>query len=223
MSKHTLPIFLCTNAKSALVVGGGGVALRKVEWLRKAEVAAEILAPEFCAPLLQLAANNSRTTILRQEEYTSRDLGRFLLAIAATDNRKINHLVAEDAARAGIPVNVADCPDLCTFFVPAMVARGPLKLAVGTDGMCPSLAAGIRADLEHEFPEYYADFAQALGKIRMELSTANLPSGLIRQIMSILTTRKNLDRCKGAPPHAIRTRLRQMADNILRQEENRHA
>ena len=48
----------------------------------------------------------------------------------------------------GIPVNVVDMPELCSFYFPSLVTRGDLTVAVSTGGKSPGGAAWLRRHLE---------------------------------------------------------------------------
>ena len=54
--------------------------------------------------------------------------------------------------------NVVDVPDLCDFYVPAVVRRGSLEVAVSTNGMCPAYARNIRKILENVITEEHGKF-----------------------------------------------------------------
>ena len=60
-------------------------------------------------------------------------------------------------------------PELCDFFVPAVVKRGSLKIAVGTDGQCPAYAGHIRKKLEKIFTEKHGLFLSELEKMRLKV------------------------------------------------------
>jgi len=53
----------------------------------------------------------------------------------------------------GIPVNVVDMPELCSFYFPSMVTRGDLTVAVSTGGKSPAGAAWLRRHLEKYIPD----------------------------------------------------------------------
>ena len=56
------------------------------------------------------------------------------LAVAATDDRAVNRAVGEEAKVQGIPVSVADCPEECTFFFPALCTGHGVIAGVSGDG-----------------------------------------------------------------------------------------
>jgi precorrin-2 dehydrogenase/sirohydrochlorin ferrochelatase len=91
------------------------------------------------------------------------------LVIAATADRGVNETVSRDAQAAGRLVNVVDVPELCTFFVPAVLRRGTLYIAVSTEGAFPALAKKIKADLEARYGSRYASLLEKLALFREEL------------------------------------------------------
>lgn len=53
----------------------------------------------------------------------------------------------------GIPVNVVDVPELCSFYFPSLMSRGDLTVAVSTGGKSPGGAAWLRRHLERHIPD----------------------------------------------------------------------
>jgi siroheme synthase-like protein len=56
--------------------------------------------------------------------------------------------VAEAARAHGTLVYVQDRPTLSDLSMPALARRGPLQLAVSTEGLAPALARRLRQELE---------------------------------------------------------------------------
>jgi uroporphyrin-III C-methyltransferase/precorrin-2 dehydrogenase/sirohydrochlorin ferrochelatase len=135
--------------KKVLVAGGGSIAERKIEELLPTGAAIWVVAPELTESLRALLPRLAR---FFEREVRLEDLDGAVLAIAATDDRAINRALAEEAARRGIWVNAVDDPTACTFFAPAVVRRGPVTIAIGTDGKSPLLAAQLRRLLEAWLP-----------------------------------------------------------------------
>jgi precorrin-2 dehydrogenase/sirohydrochlorin ferrochelatase len=80
---------------------------------------------------------------------------------------------ARAAARAaGVPVNVVDHPELCDFTTPALIDRGEVVAAVGTDGASPMLAALLRSDIEARVPEGAGRLAALLRTMQDEVRAA---------------------------------------------------
>jgi len=150
-----------------VVVGGGTVAARKVDGLRAADARVVVISPVLCEPLEELAAQGEIEAVRRA--YRVGDLEGALLVIAATDDPGVNQRVWEEAQARDILVNVVDDPNRCTFFLPAVVRRGPLTLAVSTDGWCPALARHLRQRLEREFGPAYGPFVEWLGELRQRV------------------------------------------------------
>ena len=159
-----LPLFLNIKNKICLVVGGGEVAARKVNLLRKAGGNVTVVAPELCPGLLKLSAASEIIHHARQFEQA--DLSGAVLVIAATDNAGINQMVSEQAERLNIPVNVVDQPKLCSFIVPSIIDRSPVIAAVSTGGASPVLARIIRTRLETLIPSGYGRLADLANRFR---------------------------------------------------------
>jgi siroheme synthase-like protein len=172
MKKHEAasvyyPILLNIQGKKCLVVGGGEVALRKVQMLVEHGANVEIVSPTFCPELNQLVKDGTIQAIHR--DYETEDLNDVFLAVAATDDIKTNEKVATEARKIGILVNVVDKPDISDFIVPSYFRRGDIIVAVSTSGRSPALARKIRGELERDFKAEYAQLAVIANEVRNEL------------------------------------------------------
>jgi uroporphyrin-III C-methyltransferase/precorrin-2 dehydrogenase/sirohydrochlorin ferrochelatase len=92
-----------------------------------------------------------------------------VLVFAATDRREVNRQVFEDAEAAGVWVNVADDPELCSFHLPARVQRGKLQLAVASGGDAPFVVRRLRQLLEQRLGPEWGEWAEAAGRFRREV------------------------------------------------------
>ncbi len=85
------------------------------------------------------------------------DCAGYDLVLAATDNREANHAIYEEAKAAGLPVNIADAPEECSFFFPAIVQEGPVVIGVtasGTDHkLAKQVAQNIRVEIGRIIPQ----------------------------------------------------------------------
>ena len=161
------PITLRLAHKRCVVIGGGTVATRKVKSLVAAGAAVTVIAPEMTEELQTLAATGIIDS--KPREALPADIRDALLVVVAADQSNINERIGCAAQDAGQLVNVVDHPELCNFFVPATVRRGPVSIAVSTDGASPMLARRIRQQLEHLIGPEYGELAELLGRLRVEL------------------------------------------------------
>ena len=127
-----LPIFMKLNNEPCLVVGGGNIAFQKIKQLLHAKAEITVVSPEIMNELISLPIN------IFNSNYVSSDIIGKKVVIAATDDKMINKLVFEDANKHGVPVNVVDQPDLCSFYMGSVYKDGDLKIAISTNGKCPS-------------------------------------------------------------------------------------
>jgi len=160
-----LPIFLDIKGRPCLVVGGGEVAVRKVNSLLRAGAAVTLLAPELTASLAQMAVQGRITHLARGFEDVDIEQ-RYLVVIAATDDHATNHRVAHLAKDRNIPVNVVDDSSACSFIMPSVIDRSPVVVAVSTGASSPVLARLIRARLESVIPAGYGRLAELCAHFR---------------------------------------------------------
>jgi hydroxymethylbilane synthase len=165
------PIFVKLAGRPCTVVGGGEVALRKVRSLLDCSARVRVVAPDLCPSLRSLVEEGNIEHIAR--EYRAGDLEGSTLAFAATGDSNANEAVHGEAERLGIPVNVVDDPGNCTFYVPSQVARGPVQIAISTQGASPALARRLREMIEEAVPPEYGRFASLLGSLRAEVMAAH--------------------------------------------------
>jgi uroporphyrin-III C-methyltransferase/precorrin-2 dehydrogenase/sirohydrochlorin ferrochelatase len=135
------PAFLDLHGRRALVVGEGDVAAIKAEPLRRAGAAVHVAA-----------------------RFEPADLAGCAIAIGADAAEADLIALSAEARRRGIPVNVVDRPELCSFIMPAIVERDPITIAVSTAGTAPVLARLLRAKIEALIPPAYGRLA-ALAEI----------------------------------------------------------
>jgi len=161
------PIAIELEDRLCLVVGGGTVALRKVEALLECGARVKVVSPQACAGIEALAA--SGRIELENRTYRLGDIEGKTVVIAATDDASVNRQVSQDACEANVLVNVVDMPELSSFIVPATVRRGDLTIAIFTGGRSPGLARRLREQLEQEFGPEYGDLVALLGELREEV------------------------------------------------------
>jgi len=165
MAKY--PIFLELGGRRAVVIGGGAVAMRKAQALLTAGARLVVIAERISDMMTALCRGTNAELI--KDKYSRNFLSGAVLAIAATNKPDLNKRIYKDCQELEILCNVVDEPELCDFFVPAVVKRGDLQIAIGTEGHYPAYAGHIRKKLEETFTEKHGEFLAELEVLRKRI------------------------------------------------------
>lgn len=157
-----------------MVIGGGAVAARKVALLLKAGAKVTVLSTQLNQTLAELWERQQIAFV--QKAFSPTDVEGFQLVISATDQAAVNGEVARAAKRFNIPVNVVDCPKLCSFIFPAIIDRSPVVVAVSSGGASPVLARLLHGRLESLIPAAYGQLARLAERFRKKVKqTLQIP------------------------------------------------
>ncbi len=130
--KTHFPLFLDIRGQRALVVGGGEIATRRVETLRRFALSVTVVA-EMASDALRCLAEKGEISLC-ERRFAQADLDGALLVVAATGDRALNREIGLRAKARGLFVSVADCAGECNFYFPAVVEQGRITAAVTGDG-----------------------------------------------------------------------------------------
>jgi precorrin-2 dehydrogenase len=162
------PVCLRLRGKRVLLVGAGGIAEARALALLEAGALLTVIAPAATATLRRLA-DEGRLELL-ERPYAPGDLRRgHALAFVATDDRRVSRAVADEARALGVWLNAADEPDLCDFTLPSVGRRGPITVAVSTNGQAPALARHLRQRLTDSIARHHVQIARLSGWLRGRL------------------------------------------------------
>lgn len=158
------PVFLDATKISAMVIGGGEVATRKIELLLKTTTDITIMSEKVCASVERLIKVHNLTWL--QHNYQAGHLTNITLVIAATDNKPVNKAIYQEAVPLKILTNVVDQPELCTYITPAIIDRSPMIIALSSSGSSPILIRMLREQIEKNLPQAYGKLADFSYKFR---------------------------------------------------------
>ena len=181
------PIALDLSGQLTVVVGGGGVAERKVRGLLAAGARVRVVAPDATEGLRALAARND--IVWDARPYAAGDLTEARLVYAATDKADVNETVVRDARSLRILVDDASGSMPGDFATPLAHRVGALTFAVDTGGSSPSFARRLMRELEERFDERYGRAAATLRRAR-DYAKVVVPAGDRAAVMNALASRE---------------------------------
>jgi len=149
MKEEYYPIALKLKGRTALVVGGGQVAERKVQTLLEFGARVRVISPELTIPLQKLF--RSRRIAWVSRVVRSSDIKGADIVVAATSIASVNNSVSRWAKRKGILLNVVDSPCMSSFISPAVFRASKAVIAVYTHGLDPVLSRDLKNFLKESW------------------------------------------------------------------------
>jgi siroheme synthase-like protein len=173
-------------------VGGGEIALGKLDSLLQAGASVTVVSP---------AVNSRVSSLLREgkiewraKEFTPEDLDGAFLVIAATSIPSVNESVYRAADARGLLCNAVDDIENCHFYYGSVVQRGDLQIAISTNGKSPALAQRLRKELEAQFGAEYESWIEWLGAAREVLRASGAPTAQTKEVLHKLASREGFER-----------------------------
>lgn len=184
------PMFVDLKDKPVLVVGGGRVALRKLQKLDPYGAKPTVVAPEILDEIKELP-----NVIVIQRRFRIWDLyPRPALVIAATNDEKTNQKISLFCRKNYIPVNVTDNPAQCSFLFPALVQQGSFSAGISTGGASPTAAVYYKERLQELLPENIDEILSWLESQRQLLKTVipeqSKRAGVFRRLFDACVEKK---------------------------------
>ncbi|MCY3921933.1 MAG: bifunctional precorrin-2 dehydrogenase/sirohydrochlorin ferrochelatase [Chloroflexi bacterium] len=167
MVREYYPVFFDLKDRSVLVIGGGRLALEKVEGLLAAGARVSVVAHGLTEELAALRDAGRIEHLAR--DYQSGDMHGRALVMAAGGDTSANASLHADARAVGVPLNAADDPANCDFILPAVVRRAPLTVAISTGGGSPAMARRVREELSDYLDAETSSLAELVAEVRAEL------------------------------------------------------
>jgi len=167
--KFGFQINLDVKDRPCIVVGGGDEATEKTKKLLDAGARVTVISPKLSDELKVLAASARILHRGRRFKASDVDGGIWLVINTVLTDDVLSRDLYNLAKQKGFLLCSTDQPEYSTFTLPALVARGPLRIAISTSGVSPALAKRLREDLEPLFDERFEVFLEWLDVYRTHL------------------------------------------------------
>ena len=166
-SKRLYPVFLDLAGRRCVIVGGGRLASERARQFVDAGAEVRLIARELVPDLLEIVEEGQALWYPRS--FRPGDLeGAFLAAADPRSDVDVEAVVSEADAH-GIPLNVIDDPEHCSFYCGSVVRRGDLVVSISTTGRAPAIAVRLRERLERELPHELAGLLDLARSVREPL------------------------------------------------------
>ncbi|MGH1371577.1 MAG: siroheme synthase CysG [Cellvibrionaceae bacterium] len=203
------PLFIRLRDRRCLVVGGGQVAFRKINWLVKAGAKITVMATEINAGLQDLEKAGMLDWVAGEISVSELSLQGYYLVVAATDNENLNSAIAGHAAAQGVHCNVASNADDGDVILPSIIDRDPLVVALHSGGKSPTVTRYLKRQLEAFIPRDIARLVSWAEQWRSAVKSG---------ITGILQRQRFWDRLlSGVAAESVMSGDRSKADQVLRQ------
>ena len=169
------PFFVDIGGKNGLIVGGGRIALHKLQKLLPYEAVLKVVTPDVSEELWQTALEKDICIIKRKFEPS--DLDGVCFVIAASDDMEVNAEVGRLCRERNLLVNVVDDKEACSFLFPSLVKAGNLSIGISTEGTSPEVAAELRGRAAAMIPSDMDAILAYLGSLRPLAKTHIQDSG----------------------------------------------
>lgn len=144
VSMGYFPFFVDVENQNCLVVGGGVVALRKIEKLLPFNPNITVVSPKVHKEILSIKNIN-----IIKRKFDFNDLKEKSFVITATDDKVLNKEIYNSCEENNIPVNTVDDKDNCSFIFPALARNNGVTVAISTSGKSPLYAKYLRKKIEN--------------------------------------------------------------------------
>ena len=199
------PVFLKMETLRLLIIGGGNVALEKLNTVVQNSPSTSIhLVGISIDDRIYETANNYSNIIIDERPYTIRDLEESDIVIAAVNNIATSEQIRNDAHSRGKLVNVADKPELCDFYLSSVVKKGDLKIAISTNGKSPTVAKRLKEQINEMMPDEIENVLENMHLIRKGLNGDFAEKVKhLNEITSVLAAKQIIE------PNSIKTETKQ--------------
>lgn len=181
------PFYIDIENKKCVVVGGGVVALRKIEKILPFKPKITVVAPEICNEITEIDGLE-----IHKRKFLDSDINDAFTVIAATDNNELNAYIFKLCQEKNILINTVDDKEKCGFIFPALVKKENVTIGISTEGKSPIYARFLREKIENALDENVDRAINILSSVRdlikREIDTEEKRKLAFEQILKLCIT-----------------------------------
>ncbi len=158
------PSYLNLDNKRVLLVGGGAIALEKLEKLIDFTKDITVISKDVSIEFLNIATKYNIPII--KKDYQKGDIDKFDIVIVATNTISLHKEIYKESRSSRVLVNSVDNTAYCDFIFPSYIKKGDLIISVSTSGSSPAMAKRVRIYIEKLIPPNIGDFLKEMKELR---------------------------------------------------------
>lgn len=159
------PMFIDLKDMNCLIVGGGKIALRKVQVLCDFGAVIKVVAKEICDEIKEISGINKNVSY-EKKAFSEQDLEGIRLVVAATSQKELNHTISAICSRKNIYINVVDQIEDCSFIFPSYIKENDVVGAFSTGGKSPVITQYLKESVKTTLTPFIGELADFFGSIR---------------------------------------------------------
>lgn len=140
-----VPLFIDIRDKCIVIFGGGHVGERKAR-VFCSYGPTKVISKSFTAELMKMADNGLVEVIRDDVRNIKQYLDGAFMAVPATNNRKLNEFIADQARAMRVLVNQVD--GIGEVIVPSIIDKDDIRIGISTLGKSPAAARFLRLKIE---------------------------------------------------------------------------
>lgn len=165
------PMFIDLTNQDCLIIGGGEVAYRKVKALLDFDARVTVIAKKVSQKISTIADSDNKVFI-EERQFEEADLQGRRLVVVATNDNELNSLVSEKCNQAGIPVNVVDDQEKCSFIFSSYIKEKDIVGAFSSSGKSPVITQYLRDKEREVLTPKLGEINDFMGVIRRDIIEA---------------------------------------------------
>lgn len=188
-----IPLMFNIKDKNIFIIGGGGMAARRVNTLKNSGAVLNIVSPELNDPLNVLWKQGKINW--KEKHFEAEDIYNADIIIAATNRKDVNQFVKQSVPPRAL-LNMVDSGSEGNIAFPGIYRQGKLVFSVSTESASPMLVSQILKELESYYDNRYENYVDFLYTCRIYIKKASLPKDEKTKLLKQLLSEEYLDHIK---------------------------
>ncbi len=161
------PSYINLTNKKILLIGGGNIALEKLEKLTDFSKDITVIAEDISPKFSDFAKLNNIP--IEKRAYKRGNIDGFDIVIIATNDISLHREIFNESRDSRVLVNSVDNTAYCDFIFPSYIKKGDLTISISTSGASPAMAKRIRLYIEKLIPSNIVDFLKEMRELRKSM------------------------------------------------------